>query len=116
MPLSLPLSHQPVTCQPIIVSNMSYKLVIDKHVQHVTITNTQPFPLTCIIYQKHVSTRFPTSPTHASTKHVPRSPTYHHKISVSSMYEVMYQMINLYHTKHQTFTTTYTIPHINFVP
>jgi hypothetical protein len=60
--------------------------------------------LTWIIYQGHLSTRCPTSPTHASTKHVPRSPTYHHKVCVSTMY----QTINLYHTKYQLCTATYT--------
>jgi hypothetical protein len=71
------------------------------------VNNTQPDPLTWIIYQGNLSSRFPTTPTHSSTKHVPISPTYHHKICVSTIYQSMIQTINLYHTKHQTCSTTY---------
>jgi hypothetical protein len=53
------MSHQPV------------QLLIHQIVQPVTITDIQSYPLTWITYQGHLSTRFPTSPTHASTKHVP---------------------------------------------
>jgi hypothetical protein len=70
--------------------------------------DTQPDPLTWIIYQGHLSTVCPTSPTHASTKHVPISPTYHHNICVSTIYQRMYQTINLYPNKHQPCTTTCT--------
>ena len=80
--------------------------VTDQPIQFVIVTNTQLDPLTWIIYQGHLSTRCPTSPTHASTKHVPRSPTYHHKTCVSTMYQIMYENINLYHTKHQPCTKT----------
>jgi len=53
-------------------------------------------------------TRCTTSSTHASTKNVPRSQTYHNNICVSTMYQIIYQTINLYHTKHQLCTTTCT--------
>jgi hypothetical protein len=66
---------------------------------HFTVNDTQPDLLTWIIYQGHLSTISPASPTHASTKHVPRSPTYHHNICVSTMYQIMC------HTKHQLCTT-----------
>jgi hypothetical protein len=71
-------------------------------IEPVTIIDTQPDPVTWIMYEGHISTRYPTSPTHASTKHVPRSPTYYRKICVSTMYQIMYQTINLYHTKHES--------------
>jgi len=45
--LPLPLSHQPVTCHNI-------QLVTDKHVQHVIVIDTQPDPITWIIYQGHL--------------------------------------------------------------
>jgi hypothetical protein len=142
LPQSLPLSHQHVTYQPIIISNLSLStcrciqpITSTYHCQHVkpiTVTDTRPDPVTWIIYQEHISTRCPTSPTHASTKHVPRSPKYNHKICVSTMY----QTINMYHTKyqpcnttctttsdstmhqtmHQPYTNTYTKPSINHAP
>jgi hypothetical protein len=82
---------------------MSHQLVTDQPIQHITITDTQPNPLTWIIYQGHISTRCPTSPTHASTKHVPRSPTYHHYICVQTC------------TKAYTKPSTSTIKGINHV-
>jgi hypothetical protein len=99
--ISVTSTYNLSTChyiQPITVSNLSH--------QPFTIIDTQPDPLTWIIYQGHLSTRCPTSPTHSSTKHVPRSPTYHHKVCVTTMYQIMYQTINLYHTKNQLCTTT----------
>jgi hypothetical protein len=111
------------TSHHLITSNLSHQPI-----QPITVTDTQPNPLTWIIYQGHLSTRCPTSPTHASTKHVPRSPTYHHKICVSTMYQrctkpstctipsasTMYQQ----HIPkvHQPCTNTCTKPCINHAP
>jgi hypothetical protein len=105
------LSHQPITstfhCQSTV--NLSlYQPVTDQPIQPVTVTDTQPDPLTWIIYQGHLSTRCPTSPTHASTKHVPISPTYHHKICVSTMYQSMYQTVPYQPVPYQTSASTIT--------
>ena len=72
-----------------------------------SMTNLSLDPLTWIIYQGHLSTRCPPSPTHASTKHVPKSPTYHHKICVCTI-----PCTNQYYasTMH---INTYTIPCAN---
>jgi hypothetical protein len=113
--LPLPLSLSLSTNHNINMSLTNLSLYPIDHiqpVQFVIVTDTQPDPLTWIIYQGHLSTRCPTSPTHASTKHVPISPTYHHKVCVSTMY----QTINLYHTKNQLCTTTCTINKCNHAP
>jgi hypothetical protein len=51
----------------------------------MTMTNLSLDPLTWIIYQGHLSTRCPPSPTHASTNHVSKSPIYHHNICVCTI-------------------------------
>jgi hypothetical protein len=52
------------------------------------------------------------SPTHASTKHVPRLPTYHHKICVSIMYQDINDMQPTIYLKHMPNH----VPSINHVP
>jgi hypothetical protein len=108
---------QPVTSILSLYPTKSYQPV-----QLVTVTDTQPNPLTWIIYQGHLSTRCPTSPTHASTKHVPISPTYHHKICVSTKYQpipcTMHQPMyhNLYQVHQPCINTCSTINHVFQVP
>jgi hypothetical protein len=99
--LLLPLSHQPAQSHQPVQPIMSHQPF--QPVQPIIVIDTQPYYLTWIIYQGHLSTRCTTSLTHASTKKVPISPTYHHTICVSTKY----QTINLYNTKNQLCTTTY---------
>jgi hypothetical protein len=79
-------------------------------------TNLSLDPLTWIIYQGNLSTRCPPSPTHASTKHVLKSPSHQHTITryvhvpyhVPTMYHASTMHINtctMYHTMHQPCTS-----------
>jgi hypothetical protein len=86
----------------------------------MTMTNLSLDPLTWIIYQGHLSTRCPPSPTHASTNHVSKSPIYHHNICVCTIPCTMHintytipcanhaHQQHLYHTMFQPCTSTCT--------
>jgi hypothetical protein len=93
--------------------SLTYKY-IDLHVfiprsttSSMTMTNLSLDPLTWIIYQGHLSTRCPPSPSHDSTKHVLKSPTYHRKICTCTI-----PCTNLYHAS-TIHINTYTIPCAN---